>query len=60
MTTDEMAKATEAQLDARWRELQKESAYTKSAEVLETNAREMAAIVAELTKRRQAREIVRT
>jgi hypothetical protein len=48
---------TDAQLDARWRELQKESARTQDAAVLESNARGMAQIIAEKERRRAAREM---
>lgn len=44
-------------LDARWRELQNESARTKDDAVLHRNAQEMADIVTELEKRRIARDM---
>lgn len=49
--------ATQGQLDARWRDLQKAIAQTSNAAEIEINAREMAAILAELERRRAAREM---
>lgn len=57
MTRDEISKATLAQLDARWRELQTASSKpTTTDDQVRANALEMSEIVDELGKRREARE----
>lgn len=56
MTAEDLTLLNKATLDARWRELQNESARTKDNAVLERNAREMAAIVKELERRRRDTE----
>lgn len=50
-----MREMTNAQLDAQWRELQKESARTTDSAVIEANAHRMADILAELERRNAER-----